>query len=79
MPALWDIPHPAKLSPDESLCFVAVVMALADLLVERDIFTREQLEVRAQAMIENPDMLTATNFVKAVTQRIFDRNFSSAI
>src|SRR5512141_1106571 len=75
--ATCDIPRSAQLSPDESVCFTAVVMALADLLVERDVFTREQLEIRAQEMIENPDMLSAADFVAAVAQRIFEKKFSA--
>jgi hypothetical protein len=74
--ATCDLPRPPKLSPDESVCFTAVVMALADLLVERELFTREQLEIRAQQMIENPDMLSAADFVKAVADRIFQKKYS---
>jgi hypothetical protein len=77
--ATLDIPRAAKLSPDESVCFTAVVMALADLLVERDVFTREQLEIRAQEMISNPDMLSAADFVKAVAQRIFEKKFGAQL
>ena len=75
MKATCDIPRPAKLSPDESVCFTAVVMALADLLVERDVFTREQLEIRAQDMVENPDILSAADFVKAIAGRVFEKKF----
>jgi hypothetical protein len=69
--------NPPPPSPDESMCLAAVLMALADLLVERDVFTREQLEIRAQAMIENPDLRSATNFASAVAQRLFEKRFGA--
>ena len=74
--ATWDLPLPASLSPSESLCFTALVMALADLLVEREIFTREQLEIRATDMVENPDILSAADLVKAIAGRVFNKKFS---
>ena len=77
--ATWDLPGPASLSPSESLCFTALVMALADLLVEREVFTREQLEIRATDMVENPDILSAADLVKAVAGRVFNRNSASSL
>jgi hypothetical protein len=75
--ATCDIPRSAPTSPDESLCLTAVLMSLADLLCERGVFTREQLELRATEMIENPDLRSACDFANAVAQRLFNKKFGA--
>lgn len=75
--ATLDIPRTAPSSPDETLCLTAVLMSLADLLCERGVFTREQLELRATEMIENPDLRSACDFASAVAQRLFEKKFTA--
>ena len=77
--ATCDIPRTVPPSPDENLCLVAVLMSLADLLIERAAFTRQQLEVRAQEMIESPDILSTANFATAVASRIFQKQLNALL
>ena len=77
--ATLDIPRNLPPSPDENLCLVAVLMSLADLLIQREVFTREQLEVRAQEMIESPEILSTANFATAVASRIFQKQLNALL
>ena len=53
--------------------FSALVMGLADLLVQKGIITREELEIKTQELLGSPELLGKADVVKAVAGRIVSR------
>jgi hypothetical protein len=56
--------------PNQEQIFTAVVMAVCGLLIDGGIISLEQLETRAQDMLENPELFKAADVVQAVAQRL---------